>query len=110
MDALTKFYLALFLWMPLSPILILAVAVVVTLRMRRWKWIVHILAVVAMLLSMPLYLIGGGILDPTTIEYPGPGDGIAVLLWLVFLVGSMLGYAIYVFVPWKGVKAVNSSR
>jgi hypothetical protein len=107
MSDLAKLYMSLFLAMPLSPILILAAAVAVSFRMKRGRWIVHIVAFAAMLLSMPLYLKGRGILDPTSIEYPGPGDGFGVLLWLMFLVPCLVGYGMYVWVPWKGVKTVK---
>lgn len=51
-----------------------------------------------MLLALPLYLQFEFLLDPTTIQYPGPGDGFIVLLYLLILVPTIVGYSVFCYV------------
>jgi hypothetical protein len=80
----------------LSPVFIGAIGIVVTQLMKRHKWPIHILACTAMIASMPLYQHISGILDPTLIEGPGPGDHLVVGMWVDVLVVSLILYAAYI--------------
>lgn len=88
-------YLSLWLWVPLAPLATLVVGIGATFRMSRYRWIAHVLVFAVMLLALPIYLWGRGIVDPTSIEHPGPGDGFGVLLYILFAVLSMISYAVY---------------
>jgi hypothetical protein len=99
MSALAKLH-ALLPWAIFSPFIVVVVAVIATQLIKRGRWIVHILAFVAMVLLMPVYLHIQAVLDPTSIDYPGPGDGFGLLLWLYCLVPSIIFYAGYACVTW----------
>ncbi|NGX94377.1 MAG: hypothetical protein G4V63_03800 [Candidatus Afipia apatlaquensis] len=64
----------------LVPILLAALGVVVSSRVSSGQWIVHSLVLAAMALMLPAALYLQGVIDPTTVEYPGPGDGFMVFL------------------------------
>ena len=51
-----------------------------------------------MAIALPVYLRIQALLDPTTVLYPGPGDGFVVLIYLLLLVPSVIGYAIFCYV------------
>jgi hypothetical protein len=84
---------ALFWWVLFSPLLIMAVGLIAAGLLKKRRWIVHILVFAAMITSMPIYLHIQWTLDPTSMEYPGPGDGIGFLLWLICLVVAIVLYA-----------------
>ena len=87
-------------WVIFSPLLVVVLACSVTQFMKKGRWIVHILAFAAMILPMPIYLHAQFVLDPTSIEHPDPGDGIAFFLWLFLLVLSIIVYAAYAWLMW----------
>ena len=93
-----KAYNALFVFVPLAPLLIAVSAGALSFRLSRRRWIIHTAAFVAMAMALPLYLRIQAQLDPTTILYPGPGDGLMVLIYLYLLVPSVIGYAIFCYV------------
>jgi hypothetical protein len=95
MAAFTRTYLSLFPWLAFAPVVIATAAILMTLRISRHRWIAHVIAFVALLTALPAYLWIQGILDPTTIDYPGPGDGLVVLLYLFCLVPAILAYSGY---------------
>ena len=64
--------------------------------LSRRRWILHV-SVLAMMLLAPFVAIYLGIIDPTTIQNPGPGDGFALLLYQPELVLSTVMYLIFVF-------------
>jgi hypothetical protein len=92
-----KAYNALFIFVPFTPVLIALSAGALSFLCRR-RWIVHIGAFVAMIIALPVYLRVQALLDPTTVSYPGPGDGFVVLLYLFYLPPSLIGYAIFCYV------------
>jgi hypothetical protein len=102
---MTRFYLSLFPWIPFAPIFIMIVAVFVSARMSMHRWAIHIGAFAALFLTLPLYIWTCALLDPTTIEYPGPGDGFVVLLYLFFLVPMTIGYSAYVWLGRRKIQA-----
>lgn len=78
------------------------------LRLRRTKWLVHFV-VIATILVAPLVAVSiEGILDPTTVEYPGPGEGLLLLVYLFTAGPSLLGYLI--FVIWNAVLTIHGKR
>jgi hypothetical protein len=87
-------------WVIFSPLLVVVLACSVTQFMKKGRWIVHILAFAAMILPMPIYLHVQFVLDPTSIEYPGPGDAIGFFLWLFLMVLSIIVYAAYAWLIW----------
>jgi hypothetical protein len=108
MQTLTSFYFSFSGWVPFAPILIVGVAILVTLRMSKHKWIVHALTFAALFLTLPVYIWIGGVLDPTSIENPGPGDGFVVLLYFLALVPMAIGYAIYAWLTRRPSRAAAS--
>jgi hypothetical protein len=64
----------------LVPILLAALGIVVSSRVCSGQWIVHSLVLAAIALMLPAALYLQGVIDPTTVEYPGPGDGFMVFL------------------------------
>lgn len=60
----------------------------------------HSLVIAAMLFVLPAFIFFQGVIDPTTIDGPGPGDGgivllyLAMLLHLAMLLPSAIAYAI----------------
>lgn len=51
-----------------------------------------------MLVALPAFIYLNGIVDPTTVERPGPGDGFVVLLYFLVMVLAGLGYSILAWV------------
>ena len=107
MQTLAHFYESLFPWVAFSPIIVVIVAVNVTVRMSKYKWIGHTLTYAALVLTLPIYVFILGIMDPTTIEYPGPGDGFVFLLYLFFLVPAILLYSAYAWVTRRKSRVVR---
>jgi hypothetical protein len=102
MNALTYYYFSLgSLIIIFAPLIIMIAAIAATLHMSKRRWVVHLLTFAAMLVALPIYFRIGGILDPTTIDYPGPGEGFLVLLYGFFLVPAVLLYAAYAWVTRK---------
>jgi hypothetical protein len=93
-----KAYNALFVFVPFAPVLIAISAGVLSLRLSRRRWIIHTAGFVAMAIALPVYLRIQALLGPTTVLYPGPGDGFVVLIYLLLLVPSVIGYAIFCYV------------
>lgn len=92
-----KAYNALFVFVPFAPVLIALSAGAISFRSRR-RWLIHIGAFVATTVALPVYLRVQALLDPTTVNYPGPGDGFIVLLYLFYLLPSLIGYVIFCYV------------
>jgi hypothetical protein len=109
METLTRFYSSLAAWIGFTPIFIVGVAIFVTIRMSRYKWIVHVLTFSALLLTLPVYIWIRGILDPTTIEYPGPGEGFIVLIYLFYSVPMIVAYATYAWLTRRKSQMVVST-
>jgi hypothetical protein len=90
--------LSMSLWLIwLAPIWLAVLGATISLRLSRRRWILHV-SVLAMMLIAPfaaIYL--QGIIDPTTIQNPGPGDGFVLLLYLPELILSAVVYLIFVF-------------
>ncbi|HUI97649.1 MAG TPA: hypothetical protein VLX44_17975 [Xanthobacteraceae bacterium] len=95
MATVTRFYSALFPWVGFAPIVIVLTAILTTLRVSRHRWIAHVLTVITLLVALPLCIWIQGILDPTTIAYPGPGDGFVLFLYLYCLGPAVLIYSGY---------------
>ncbi len=95
MAAFTRIYLSLFPCVAFAPLVIVIASALITLRISAYRWIAHVLTFVALLVTLPLCVWLQGRLAPSTIEYPGPGDGFVLLLYLFFLVPAVLFYAGY---------------
>jgi len=95
MAAVARFHLALFPWVGFAPIVIVLTAILTTLRVARHRWIAHGLTFIALLVTLPLSIWIQVILDPTTIAYPGPGDGFVLFLYLYCLGPAVLIYSGY---------------
>jgi hypothetical protein len=93
-----KAYNVLFVFVPFAPVLIALSARALSFRLSRRRWIIHTAAFVAMAVALPVYLRIQAALDPTTVLYPGPGDGFIVLIYVLLLVPSIIGYAIFCYV------------
>jgi hypothetical protein len=87
------------LWacLPLAPVAISILAGITSLQFSRRRWIVHTFAFAAMVFTPPIYLRIQSLLDPTTVLYPGPGDGFVLLLYLFLLIPSLAGYSMFCY-------------
>jgi hypothetical protein len=92
-----RFYQSLFGFLPLVPPVLAILGAVISLQLSRRRWIVYTTTVIAMLLALPIYVHFQGVLDPTSIQYPGPGDGLGVLLYLLILLPTVVVYSIFSF-------------
>jgi hypothetical protein len=77
----------------LAPIFLAILGCVLSARLSSRRWVLHSLVFAAMLFVLPAFIFFQGIVDPTTIDGPGPGDGGIVLLYLAMLVPSAIAYA-----------------
>ncbi len=97
MADLSSFYSSLGPVVPFLPLVIVGLSIAFTLRMSKYKWAVHFIALAATLAAPFAYLWVGGIIDPTTIEYPGIGEGFLFPLYGMTAVPVMIGYAQFTF-------------
>jgi hypothetical protein len=101
---MSKFSNAMFGLIWLAPILLAVLGRVVSTRLSSRRWIVHSLVFAAMLFALPALIYFRGLIDPTTIEGPGPGDGGIVLLYLAMLVLSALIYGVIAWTSYRARK------
>jgi hypothetical protein len=90
-----------------APVWTATLGTVIHMRMSRRRWIVHVAVLVVMPLAPLLALYLQGIVDPTTIQNPGPGDGFALLLYVPEMVLSFLIYAVVAVVIRMGNRQVS---
>jgi len=79
------------------PVIVLCLAIFITSRISKHKLAVHILTFVVLLLTMPLYLLVVGIVEPTTIEIPGQTDRNTLLVYSFFTAPALIAYAIHIW-------------
>jgi phosphotransferase system glucose/maltose/N-acetylglucosamine-specific IIC component len=101
---MTKLFSHLLALIWLAPVLFAALGVVLSSKLRSGKWIVHGLVFAAMLLALSFATYLGGVLDPTTIEYPGTGEGFGIVLYLIMMIASALYYAAFAWVTYRKQK------
>ncbi|MBO0754698.1 MAG: hypothetical protein J2P54_02475 [Bradyrhizobiaceae bacterium] len=78
------------------PPLVAVCGALLALRLRWTKWLVHVVVIAAILIA-PLFAVYiEAIIDPTAVEYPGPGEGLLLLVYLFTAVPSLLGYVVFV--------------
>jgi hypothetical protein len=94
---MAKFFFSLFILLPFAPPVLAVIGGGISLRLSRCRWIVHTITLVAMILALPVYIYLEGVVDPTTVEYPGPGDGFVVLFYLASLLLTAIGYLPFCF-------------
>ena len=92
-----RFYHSLFGFMPFATPVLAILGCILSLQLSRRRWVVHTVTLIAMLLALPIYLHVLGALEPTTIEYPGPGDGFVVMLYMMILLPTALVYSAFAF-------------
>jgi hypothetical protein len=89
-------------WIWIIPIFVSIVGGVLALRAQRRRWIIHMCVFGCMLSALPAFIFLNGIIDPTTVEGPGPGDAFVALFYLLVMVLVGLGYSIFAGVLfWK---------
>src|ERR1700761_2224736 len=90
------FFMSLWLiW--LTPIWVAVLGGTTSLHLSRRRWIVHVVVFAIMLLAPFAAIYLQGIIDPTSIENPGPGDGLALLLYAPELLLAVVLYSIFAF-------------
>jgi hypothetical protein len=72
------------------PVAIVITRSLVHRRLPRRRWVIHACVVSALLLVPFAAIYLQGVLDPSTIQNPGPGDGFALLLYIPVMVLSGL--------------------
>ena len=82
-------------WIWLIPILVTLVGGVLAQRAQGRRWIIHMCVFGCMLVALPAFIYLNGIVDPTTVESPGPGDAFVVLFYLLVMVLAGLGYSVF---------------
>jgi len=87
-----RLYLELFPFLPFAPILIVGFGIALSLHVSRRRWVVHVAVFVSLLVVPLAYLFVQALVDPTTVKFPGPGDGLVAFLYLLILIPSALGY------------------
>jgi hypothetical protein len=90
-----RLYLELFPFLPFAPILIVGFGIALLLHVSRRRWVIHVSVFVSFLVVPLAYLSVQALVDPTTVEFPGPGDGLVALLYLWILIPSALGYLVF---------------
>jgi hypothetical protein len=104
-SAFSRFYDSLLILMPFFPLFIAVVAGSVAGYARNWRRVVHGLAFVTMLLTMPLYMLGRSVIAPET-EYPIGAEAI-LLMWIVMLLLTAIIYAGHVWLSSRDIAAMN---
>jgi hypothetical protein len=94
---MARFFLSLFIYLPYAPLVLAVLGGIISLRLSQRRWIVHTITLGAMISALPIYIYLQGVIDPTIIEYPGPGDGFIVLLYLAVLLLTGIGYLAFCF-------------
>jgi len=79
----------------LAPILLAAFGIVFSPRLSIGRWIIHTSVLAAMLLVLPAVFYFQSIIDPTTAEHSGPGDGFLILLYVPVMIASALYYVAF---------------
>jgi len=92
----------------ISPPLVAVCGAFLALRLYWTKWLVHFGVLVAILVAPLLSVYIEKTVDPTTVEYPGPGEGLLLLAYPFTAVPSLLGYL--VFVIWNVVLTIHAKR
>lgn len=87
-----RLYLDLFSFLPLAPPVLAALGTLVYLRLPQHRWVVHAVTSLAMVFAFPCYVYFLGVLDPSSIQYPGPGDAFIWMAYLVVLLPTALVY------------------
>jgi hypothetical protein len=103
-----RMIITLFTTLIIFPLLVAVCGALLALRLHWTKWLVHFVVIDAILVA-PLFAVYiEGILDPTTVDYPGPGEGLLLFLYLFTAVPSLLGYL--VFVIWNAVLTTHGKQ
>ncbi len=100
---MTKLYLSLFAFLPFAPPLLAVAGALVSLQLSRRRWIIHALTLAAIPLTLPIYVHFRDVFDPTTVSYPGPGDGFVGLLYLVISALTVIAYLIFCFINYVAI-------
>jgi hypothetical protein len=79
----------------LAPIVIALIGVQIASQMQGRRWPVHVGVFGSLLATLPAAVYLQGIIDPTTVEAPGPGDGFAVLAYFILMVPISISYSIF---------------
>jgi hypothetical protein len=90
------------------PPLVAVCGALLALRLHWTKWLVHFGVLVGILIAPLLSVYIENSVDPTTVEYPGPGEGLLLLAYLFTAVPSLLAYL--VFVIWNAVLTIRGKR
>lgn len=98
MTKLFNFLLGL-IW--IAPVFFAALGVVLSSRLSNGRWIIHCFVFATMPLVLPAAIYFQGIIDPTTVEYPGPGEGFLVLVYLMMMTASAFYYAAFAWVTYR---------
>lgn len=81
-------------FLPLAPVAISVCGIAIASRVLRWRWLIHVTSVIAMLLAPLLSIYLREIGDPTLVEGPGPGDGLMLLFYLPVLAACLVAYGV----------------
>lgn len=100
--------ITLFTMLMIFPPLVAVCGAILALRLHWTKWLVHFVVFSAVLVAPFFWVYIESIVDPTTVQMPGPGEGPALLGYLFTAVPSLLGYL--VFVVWNAVLTMHGKR
>jgi len=84
--------------MPLWPVMVAVLGGLLSIRVSRGRWIIHSLTFLGMLMVPFAYVRIESYVDPTSIDYPGPGEGLIIFPYLFMLLLAAASYAVFCFV------------
>jgi hypothetical protein len=94
---MVRLYISLFDLLPFAPPVLAVLGGITSLQLSRQRWIVHTITLVTMVLTLPIYIHFLGVLEPSSIQYPGPGDAFVAMLYVVILLPTALVYSVFSF-------------
>lgn len=90
-----RLYLDLFGFLPFAPPVLAALGALASLQFSRRRWIVHTITLVAMASVLPVYIHFLGVLERSSLQYPGPGDAFIWMLYMIVLLPTVLVYWLF---------------
>jgi hypothetical protein len=85
-----------FLMLVFFPPLVAVCGAFLAFRLHWTRWLVHFVVITSVPVAPIFFVFIEGIVDPTTVDYPGPGEGLALLFYLLTAIPSLLGYLAFV--------------
>lgn len=89
---------ALYMVLLIFPPVVAICGALLVCRLKRGRWAIPIFVVSAIFLAPALFLYAEALIDPTSVKYPGGGEGFAFLLYVVIATLALLGHLSFLIV------------